>query len=470
MGKKERMYVDIMAAHPGVTGSMLLVIVKYPNGASTKFIVDAGLFQEREYEEMNSSLPFNAETVDFCLVTHNHVDHTGRLPLLVKNGYYKEIYATDITCKLLPLALEDSLRVLADVAKRKNQKALYNETDLSRTLPLLKPCKFNETIRIKENISVTFLPNGHLIGAASILVQISYPDCEDINLLFTGDYNSKNRFFDVAPIPQWILELPLTIIQESTYGGMESTEVEKVFRKNILECLKTSGTAIVPVFSLGRAQEILYELKCMQKEGLISVPIYFDGKLAIKYTNMYLNSDLGIKEEMKDFLPDDLTFVDKSTREGVVLDSKSKIIVTTSGMGSYGPAQVYIREYLVERNCMIHFTGYTSEGTLGRRIKDTEDGKSVEVGGVIMKKKARVEHTAEFSGHAKADEMITFLKQFANIKFIAVNHGEPEVKPEFAARITDEIDVKGVGVLGREYFFRVNAYGLVKSLSTKFKQ
>ena len=304
MGKKERFYVDIMAVHPEVTGSCNLAIVKFPDGYSTKFVVDCGLFQEKDYEEYNATLPFNPENVDFCLVTHNHVDHTGRLPLLVRNGFYKSIYATETTCKLIPYALTDTLSILNDVAKRKSQKAMYCEVDLDRTLSALKPCRFNETINITENIKVTFLKNGHLIGAALILVQISYDEYEDINLLFTGDYNNKNIFFDVDEIPDWILDLNLTVIQESTYGEMESSEIQKSFKANILENVENGGTTIIPVFSLGRSQEILYELKCMQNEGaLADIPIYFDGKLALKYTNLYLKDNLGIKEEMQDFLP-----------------------------------------------------------------------------------------------------------------------------------------------------------------------
>lgn len=469
MGKKEHFYVDIMAAHPEVTGSCNLVIVKFPNGETVKFIVDCGLFQEKEHDELNYNLLFDAESIDFCLVTHNHVDHTGRLPLLVKHGFYREIYATETTCKLLPLALEDSLKVLADVAKRKNQKPLYGERDFSRTLSLLKPCQFEETVQVSNHIKATFLMNGHLIGAAMILVQIEYPGQEDINILFTGDYNNENIFFDVDEVPEWILELPLTVIQESTYGHMESTDIERVFKKNIKDCLDNSGTAIVPVFSLGRAQEILYELKQMQKEGEIEVPIYFDGKLAIKYTNMYLKNELGIKEEMKEFLPTDVIFVDKESRPNVALDRSSKIIVSTAGMGSYGPVQTYIHEYIGDRKALIHFTGYTAEDTLGRRLKDTQQGKGVEVGGMIAKKNARVEHTTEFSAHAKADEMITFLQKFKNLKLVLVNHGEYDSKETFAHRISDEVKVKGVGILGREYFFRINPYGLIKSLSTKFK-
>lgn len=471
MGSKERFYADIMAVSPEVTGSCNLVIVKLPNGESIRFVVDCGLFQEREYDEYNYSLPFKPQEVDFCLVTHNHVDHTGRLPFLVKSGFSRNIYATKTTCKLLPLALEDSFKVLKDVSKRKNQSCLYSENDVERTLELLKSCDYNSTTKVNENVKITFLTNGHLIGAALILVQISYPGFEDINLLFTGDYNNKNVFFDVKPIPKWILDLPITIIQESTYGNMDSNEMEKCFQKNVLKYVESGGTVIAPVFSLGRSQEILYQLKCMQDEGVLSkdVPIYLDGKLAIRYTNLYIYDGLNIKPEMRDFLPENLTFVNKANRCEVLKDLERKIILTTSGMGSYGPAQVYIPEYISKTTALIHFTGYTSEGTLGRRLKDTEIGEIVEIGGLVAKKRAKVEYTTEYSAHAKADEMIKFLKQFKNLKLVLVNHGELETKTIFAQRIVEEVETKRVGLLGRDYFFRVNPYGLVKTMSTKFE-
>lgn len=470
MGKKERFYADVMAMHPEVTGSCNLVIVKLPNAETIRFVVDCGLFQEREYEELNSTLPFNAENVDFCLVTHNHVDHTGRLPLIVKNGFLNKIYATETTCKLLPLALSDSFKVLKDVSKRKHKKCLYGETDVEKTLSRLKACKYNETIQIGENVNVTFLNNGHLVGAALILVQISYPGFNDINMLFTGDYNKQNMFFDVNPITDWILELPLTVVQESTYGDTDTNEMNKCFKENILKCVNGDGTALVPVFSLGRSQEILYELKCMQDAGELStdIPIYFDGKLAIKYTDLYIKGELGIKESMKNFLPQNLTWVNKSNRNQVLEGTERKIILTTSGMGSYGPAQVYIPEYIKRENALIHFTGYTAEGTLGRKLKDTKSGQNVEIGGLIAKKRATVEYTTEYSAHAKANEMIEFLKQFKNLKLILVNHGQKRVKDTFANRIVNEVQTKNVGLLGREYFFRINPYGLVKTLSTKF--
>lgn len=470
MGSKNRFYADIMSMHQEVTGSCNLIIVKFPDGEATRFVVDCGLFQERKYDSFNETLQFNPENIDFCLVTHNHVDHTGRLPLMVKNGYRKDIYATETTCKLLPYALKDSFKVLNDVSKRKHEKCLYDETNVDDTLKLLKSCKYDETIQIDKHIKVTFLMNGHLIGSAVILVQISYPEYEDINLLFTGDYNNKNLFFDVTPIPEWIRKLPLTVIQESTYGAIDSSEIIPCFKDNIKKSMFEGETALTLVFSLGRAQEILYELKTMQNSGELDykIPIYFDGKLAIKYTEMYIQDGLDVKEEMRDFLPENLTFVTCDNRQVVLEDTNAKIIVTTSGMGSYGPAQTYIPEYIKRKNTLIHFTGYTAEGTLGNRLQDTKHGDLVPVGGLIARKLARVEYTREYSAHAKADEMLEFLKQFENIRLILLNHGETKTKEIFAEKIINELDPKNIGLLDREYFFRVNPYGLVKTLSTKF--
>ena len=138
-------------------------------------------------------------------------------------------------------------------------------------------------------------------------------------------------------------------------------------------------------------------------------------------------------------------------------------------MGSYGPAQVYIPEYISREKALIQFTGYTAEGTMGNRLKSTEFGEMVEVGGLIAKKIAEVEYTTEYSAHAKADEMIQFLKKFDNLRLVLVNHGESETKNIFAERIVNEVEAKRAGLLGREYFFRVDHYGLVKTLSTKFK-
>lgn len=371
---------------------------------------------------------------------------------------------------LLPLALNDSQKCLRDIAKRNNAKVLYSETDVGKALNQSRICLFEKTEQIGEHIKVTYFSNAHLIGAAIILVQISYPEKEDINLLFLGDYHYKNMFFDVVDLPQWVKNLNLIVITESTYGYMDSNEIHKCYEENILRCLHDGGTVVSPIFSLGRSQEILYVLRELQsmKELDVNIPIYLDGKLAINYTNLYTGGKLHIKPNMVDFLPQNLTFVDKTTRDKVLFDRDKKIILTTSGMGNYGPAQLYIPEYIGRKNSMIHFTGYTAPDTLGGKLKTAKNGETVRVGGLAMEKNGMVEYTNEFSAHAKADEIIRFLKEFRHLKLVLVTHGEEKSKEMFASRIVKEVKPKAVGIFDSRYLFRVNAYGVVKTMSTKY--
>ena len=471
MSRKERDYVDIMATSSAVTGSCLLMSVCSANGYSPNFIVDCGLFQEKETMEYNETFPFEAQNIDFALITHAHIDHIGRLPLLAKKGFHKEIYATEDTCKIIPHALGDSHKVLMDTARRKNQRGLYDENDVKNVIKILKPCAFSRSFKPFDNVRVTMFQNGHLIGASVIFVQIRGVESGDyINLLFTGDYKNANQFFKVASLPNWVTSLPITVIMEATYGDVDTTQITSTFRDNIEQQNKEGGTIIIPAFSLGRAQKMLYEIRCMQESGRIKMdtPIYLDGNLTIRYTQMYTDGTFAIRPDMRDFLPNNLTLANKGTRSRIIGDEKDKIIISSSGMGSYGPVHQYIQEYVTKKKALIHFTGYTAEGTLGRKLKDAKSNEAVEVDGVVLKKKARVEHTSEFSDHAKADEGIAFLKQFTNLKCVLINHGEKEVKEKFAKRVLEEIEPKNVGILSRDYIFRVNRYGLVKTMATRF--
>lgn len=477
MGNANRFYVDIMALHKEVTGSCILLIIKFPDGGTKKVVVDCGLFQEAEYSALNTNFPFDPSNIDHVIVTHNHVDHTGRLPLLVKQGFHNGIHMSYTTTKLIDKALNDSYKVLTNKAKMANEPALYSDSDVKQTLGLVKGHPFEESIWLDENIKCTFFMNGHLPGAVCVLMQIKYRDSshqyyEDINLLFTGDYNSKNIFFDVNPIPKWVHQLPLSIIQESTYGDMDSSQIQYVFIDNLLNAISKGKEVIIPVFSLGRSQEIMYVLKKLQDEEKLSkeIPIYFDGKLGIRYTELYLKDGLDNRPECKEFLPQNFDYVTDSTLRKIIMNNgKCKIILTTSGMGSYGPAQTYLPAYLRRPNALIHFTGYCAENTLGRRLYDCEKNDTVDIAGLKVKKLADVQFTSEFTAHARADELINFLKPFEDIKLVLINHGDSQKKETYSNRVLDDINPKDVGVLGRDYFFRVDGYGYVKSLTTKFE-
>ena len=466
-----RPHVDLMTTQLEVTGSGNLVRVCLPDDQVFKFVVDCGLFQEKEYDEYNYTLPFNSEEVSFALVTHNHVDHIGRLPFMTRKGFTGNIYATKKTQELMPLSLNNSYKVLKEIAQKKGVPQLYDEDDTHMVKRLLKGVDYKVTFSAREHVRVTFLRSGHLLGAAMVLVQIMYPKFDPINLLFTGDFNDKNLFFDVPKIPKWVLELPLTVIMESTYGDTNSSSIKEVFKENILNHLKNNGTIVIPVFALGRAQTICYELKSMQDSGELdkNIPIIMDGKLAVQYTKLCLKDTTEIKPSMRSFLPENFMYVeDEETRHGVLEDRNRKIIITTSGMGTYGPAQLYIPEYLARENSLIHFVGFNANGTVGRKLQNAEMGEIVEICGEKVIKKADVKYTSEFSSHARADEEIEFLRQFHNLKCVLVNHGKTDVKELFAERVKEQLHVKDVMTFSREDAFRLNQYGLEKSYSSKW--
>lgn len=472
MGNKAKMYLDIMACHPEVTGSCFLGVLKLPNRETAKFVIDCGLFQEKEYDSLNNELPFDCDEISFVVVTHNHVDHIGRLPLLFKRGYNGKVYCSTQTKILLPLALNDSQKVLADVCKRKHQSSLYNVKDVETTLNNVVGVDFNNKIKVTPNIEVTFLENGHLIGAAMILIEINYPGEEPINVLFTGDYNNKNEFLNLHELPMRVRNKRMSVVIESTYGDTSVEEINHgFFSEKVLEAIEERKTIILPVFSLGRSQEILLRLKELQDTNKldVNIPIYFDGKLAQAYTALYCNSKILIDESKKDFFPRNLVAVNCEIREKLLQTDDCKIIVTTSGMGTYGPAQVYIPYFISKENALILFTGYTAEGTLGANLKNAKKGETVKIGGLILKKFADVSYCNEFSAHAKSEELIEFLKNFNNLRGVLINHGQTKAKEAFAEKILKEININEAGILSRDYFFRIGSYGIVKTLSTKFK-
>lgn len=476
MGNSSRFYMDIMAFHKEVTGSCILNVIKFPDGSTKKVLIDCGLFQESKYSELNKVLPFNASSIDYVLVTHTHADHIGKLPYLINQGYHGNIHMSQSASKLISNALHDNYNVLKNNAKMLNEPQLYTDEDVEQTLNCIKPHDFEESFQLDKNIKVTFFMNGHLPGAVIILMQIKYHDSskyyEDINVMFTGDYNNKNMFFDVKPIPRWVHQLPISIIQEATYGDMNSTDIDYVFERNMFDAISSNGKILIPAFSLGRAQEIPYVLKLWQDSGKLdkSIRIGLTGKLAMKYTEIFLRDGLDNREECRRFLPVNFDYVtDPESRASFLNDEHCSILISTSGMGSNGPCRTLIPEYLRNPNALIHFTGYCAEGTMGRRLHDCEKGEIVDCCGLKPRKLANVLFTSEFSAHAKADELIDFLRPFKNLKLVLVNHGEVNKKDVYANRVVNEIDPKNVGILGGEYSYRIDGYGLVKTLIPQFR-
>lgn len=477
MGNRLKMFADVMAFHQEVSGSCILVSVRFPDREQIKFVVDFGLYQGKDRDELyfkrNSEMPFDPEDISFALVTHNHIDHTGRLPYLVRKGFNGKIYTSYATKLVMPYALHDCRRILSENYVREHKKPIYSSQDIDYTMKLVQGVEFNTKISITPNIAVTFFQNAHILGAAMILVEITYGDEEPINLFFTGDYNSHNDFFDAQDIPEEVKNMRISSIMcESTYGTTSTQDIEYGQFKEVLleEINKGKKHIIIPALSQQRSQQILYEIKKLQDSNDLStdIPIFFDGKLAQIFTRVYMENDGLIKESMKDFLPKNLVWVYKEYRNEILDNNERKIIVTTSGMGSHGPAKQYIPRFCSDPNSSIIFTCYLPDYTVGGKIINTKKGDTVAIYGLMKKIHSDVFQETEFSSHAKSDELIKLLQKFTNLRSVLVNHGEEDVKEKFANTVFDEVDTRSVGILNRDYLFRIGSYGVDKTISTKF--
>ena len=445
-----------------VTGSMFEF---WYNGKL--YLIDCGLLQGDGNEKENFDIKLNKEEIEkleAIIITHGHIDHCGMLMKYVAAGYNGPIYTTNTTKKIFKYNLADTVKVQNEYAQEFGYKFFANPSDVFDTIEQTVTLDYYERLEIAENMFLTLLPNAHIPGAAMALFEIDapfhIPKCETledtINLLFTGDLGFNNPFIDNQEVPERIRKLPLTIICESTYGASESKDVEVKFQDDIIS-LFDKKRIIIPVCALNKAQEILYQLSMIER--VYPLPkIYYDGPLSHNYTREYPTYE-EVKEEMKDFLPNNVIFVTKENR-GKVLNTVNPIIVTTSGMGTNGPAKTYIENTVGDKDTVIYFTSYCAEGTLGRKLLDSTD--TVEIGGAKKKLEAEVMTTGEFSSHAKRDEIYAFLKQFENIKTIYLNHGDDGVKEKFKEYLEEE-GLNNIYIIsGRK--FRIGPYGMMKEL------
>lgn len=464
-------YANLSPMHSGVTGSCFHLKAVFPDGKTHSILIDTGMFQEKDFAVFNElPMPRCARTAECLLVTHNHIDHIGRVPELVRDGFKGPIYCSQPTSRLLDKAWFDCLKIEETTAARMKRHPRFKSKHVTEAIRHIKPCGYGERIQIQQNIYATFLKNGHVYGSALILIEIESPCTNDppINFLFSGDYNDENFFFDVEDLPNEVKEMPLHIVSESTYGANDKGNAkEKVFVRNILRQLELGKNILIPTFAYERGQVILTLLAKLQEEGKLdsNIPIYIDGKLLKEYTQFY------VQEARKDFrnpevqiLPDNHRWVAKNQqRDEIANDGMRKIIVTTAGMGSFGPAQIYIPTFVSNEEAVIHFTGYQCEGTVGRKLIDaSESGDLADIHGRLLDVKAMVFHTGEFSSHASQAKLLDFLGKFKNVKSISLNHGDKQSKQDLARKIIAAKMVKEVPVLTRGSMYRYDSYKLVK--------
>ena len=467
----KRIYVDLSDEKSGVTGTCQLLDMYFPektygaDGYTSNIagIVDCGSFQGEDDDELlNSSFNFDVTKPEFGILTHGHLDHYGRYPFAIKNGFQAPIFTTYVTKTFLrEVFLADCLKIEKRHAKKKGIEPAYTELETQKMCDYMVGCAYHKEIKYNDNISIYFFDNGHVPGAVVTLVQLTYPGYEDVNIVISGDYNDHNTFFKVNPLPQWVYNLPnLTIIIESTYGNTKISDLSPAcFIKNVVKALKDNKIVIVPAFSFVRTQEVDYTLKEAQDVGILDTkyPIYNDGKTSIGCTKLFLEGVLKMYPHTKDFLPQNLTFVeDKELRKFLKHDNAPKIIVASSGMGSYGPSQTYIDKFAVNPNALIHATGHLSPNSKLGILRESND---------IAATFCDID---EFSAHAKLEALKGFIKPFnhENVKSIIVTHGEPTVKDDFSKDLEETFGIKTY-VLSANVTFRITSDGIVQTFERR---
>jgi metallo-beta-lactamase family protein len=445
------MKITFLGATKTVTGSNFLV-----EAAGKKFLVDCGMYQGAAQDEWENSEPFayDVNEIDFMLLTHAHIDHSGRIPKLYNEGFRNPIYATRATCDLCSIMLPDSGHIQEMEIEWKNRKRtrkgleplppLYTAEEAQKCLEIFKPIKYDEIIDIDENIHVRFNDAGHMLGSAIIEIWAD-EDGKTTKAVFSGDLG--NNDIPLLSSPTMIDDADY-LVMESTYGGrlhIRNDDKAKLFLKIVSETLDKGGRVIIPSFAVGRTQEILYELNELKDiitdeefrkeyETLMRASVYVDSPLAISATEIFeKNMDLFDEETQELIKSGDnplefpgLQFT-KTADESKALNEKdeSSIIISASGMCEVGRIKHHLKHNLWNPNSTILFVGYQAPGTLGRKI--VEGAKTVKLFGEEIAVNARVEYIEGYSGHADQEWLLNFIYSFIKKpKTIFLVHGEPE--------------------------------------------
>ena len=459
--------VTIKTINSEVTGSGTLIKIKRPGQPYERLLVDFGGIQEEAYKHLNYSIDFEPSELSYVLVTHSHLDHIMRLPMLTKYGFHREIYCTPTCKKSIPISLKDSLKIMQSDYDRYGKEMLYHEKELEEIEDLLKSIEYNLPTHVSKGVKVTFLSNGHLYGSASILLQISCPKYEDKNILITGDYYPTNELFKVKDIPEWVLKLEnLTIIQESTYGSTSVDDVNKNLNEHILNALSKNKNILFPVISQERLELVLYRLKLLQDSKLLSkdIKIYVHTELGKEYLEkVYLDS-----KEIIDFMPKNVVLIPKGDFETAISDKNQKIILSSSGMAENGCVRFYLKEILPKEDYTVIFTCFTPKETLGYKLRNSIKGSFVKIDDVTVPLCCDVKHSGELSKHVKYEDIIKYINQFRSVKNVLLTHGETKTKTILHSNLQKVFPNINFYITNRETGFKLDPNCDITTYATEF--
>ena len=431
-----------------VTGANFLLETE-----KSKILIDCGMIQGEKFatEENSKLFSYDIPTIDALLVTHAHLDHVGRIPKLVKEGYLGPIYSTPKTKEFAEVVLTGAVCILALEAKQNGTLPLYGIEDVEMVFMSWKTIPYHQEVKIVDDISVVLKDSGHILGSAMIEVTVRGPASRKI--LFTGDLGNSP-----APLLRDTEEVDDVdfIIMESVYGDRNHEPKElrlRQFEKVIDDTLARGGTLVIPAFSIDRTQVLLYELNnLVEQKKIPSVPVFVDSPMAIKATEIYQSSpelfNDKVRQQIKNgdniFSFPHLQFtVSQNESRDIERLRGAKIILAGSGMSVGGRVLSHEEDFLPDPKNTILLVGYQTAGSLGRQLAN--GAKKVSIHGRTIKVKAHIETIYGYSAHKDSDHLVEFVTTASDrLKQIFVVMGELKASMHLAQRLNDELMVKAI--------------------------
>ena len=449
------MKITFIGATHEVTGSCY-----YLEAAGKKFLVDCGMEQGPDYYE-NKEIPVPAGELDFVLLTHAHMDHSGNLPAIYAKGFKGPIYATEATCNLCDIMLRDSAHIQMFEAEWRNRKAkrqgkpefvpAYTMEDALGVIRNFVGCPYETGIILGDGLRVKFIDAGHLLGSSSIEVNI----CEDgieKTIVFSGDIGNKAQPLIKDPV---YIKKADYVVMESTYGDRshgERPDYVKLLANIIQETFDRGGNVVVPSFAVGRTQEMLYFMRQIKAEGLVhghgNFKVFVDSPLACEATNIFGQHKYDcFDEEALELIqkginpisfPGLKTSVTSEDSRAINFDDECKVIISASGMCDAGRIKHHLKHNLWREDSTILFVGYQAVGTPGRAL--LEGAQEIKLFGEPVHVAAKICQMPGISGHADVNGLIDWIKAFEEKpEMVFVTHGEDSVTELFSARLRDEM-------------------------------
>ena len=449
------MKIIFLGATHEVTGSCY-----YLEGAGRKFLVDCGMEQGPNYYE-NEELPVAPGDLDFVLLTHAHMDHSGNLPALYAKGFQGPVYATDATCNLCDIMLRDSAHIQLFEAEWRNRKGrrqgkeefvpAYTMEDAMGVLKNFVECQYDRVIHPAEGISVRFVDAGHLLGSSSIEVKIT-EEGQEKTIVFSGDIGNTNQ--PLIRDPQYLHKADY-VVMESTYGDRshgERPDYVRLLAEVIQETFDRGGNLVIPSFAVGRTQEMLYFIRQIKEEKLVyghdGFKVYVDSPLANEATSIFAEHTYDCyDEEAMELIhkginpisfPGLKTSITSDDSKAINFDEDCKVIISASGMCDAGRIKHHLKHNLWNEKNTILFVGYQAIGTLGRSL--LEGATDIKLFGEPVHVAAKILQMPGISGHADVNGLLDWAKAFEEKpKKVFVTHGEDSVTEIFAKRLTEEL-------------------------------